>query len=131
MRISTKGKYGLQAIVNLAGHTKTPVLLKVIAKEENLSIIYLETIFNLLKKAKIVDSVRGPNGGYKLTKSPEDTSVFEIIVALEGSLYPIDTRDIKKVELQTFWDNFHKEIEKYLQGITLNDFINTPNEYYI
>ena len=131
MRISTKGKYGLQAIVNLAGHTKTPVLLKDIAKEENLSIKYLETIFNLLKKAKIVDSVRGPNGGYKLTKSPEDTSVFEIIVALEGSLYPIDTRDIKKVELQTFWDNFHKEIEKYLQGITLNDFINTPNMYYI
>jgi Rrf2 family protein len=85
MKFSTKSTYGLKAIVNLARHpSKERVPLHVIAKEENLSLGYLERIFSQLKISKIVRADKGASGGYQLAKKPAQISAWEIINSLEG-----------------------------------------------
>ncbi len=90
MKISTKGRYGLRIMTDLAVNGKDgPVALKEIAERENLSEKYLEQIINLLSKEGLVKSVRGAKGGYHLTKSPKEITVEDILKATEGSLAPV------------------------------------------
>jgi Rrf2 family protein len=85
MKFSTKSTYGLRAIVRLAKEIdRQPVSLNTIAEEENISLGYLETIFSLLKKAKLVKAVKGAAGGYILLKKPDVLNAWQIIDALEG-----------------------------------------------
>jgi len=85
MKFSTKGRYGLQAMLDLAVHNKEDkVALKSIAERQGLSESYLEQLFAVLKKARLVESVRGAQGGYSLAKSPEKITVGQILKALEG-----------------------------------------------
>ena len=85
MKFSTKSTYGLKAIVNLARHPqKERVPLHVIAREENLSLGYLERIFSQLKVSKLVRADKGASGGYRLARKPQEISAWEIINALEG-----------------------------------------------
>lgn len=87
MKFSTHATYGLRAIINLAKHSDKPNLaLSVIAKEESISLKYLEILFANLKKAGLVRSVKGANGGYKLAKPARQITVYEIINALEGKI---------------------------------------------
>ena len=91
MKLTTKGRYGLRAVIDLAMYAKAePVSLAEVAERQNISINYLEQLIAKLKKAGIVQSTRGAQGGYSLAKEPEKISVGEILRALEGSLSPVD-----------------------------------------
>lgn len=87
LKLSTKGRYGLRAIVDLAANSRSgAVCISSIAQRQNLSESYLEQLMSLLRKAGIIESVRGAGGGYRLARAPEQISVGEILRALEGDL---------------------------------------------
>ncbi len=91
MKLTTKGRYGLRAAIDLAMYAGTePVSLSDVAERQGISISYLEQLVAKLKKAGIVQSTRGAQGGYSLAKKPEEISVGEVLRALEGSLSPVE-----------------------------------------
>jgi Rrf2 family transcriptional regulator, cysteine metabolism repressor len=131
MKFSTKAEYGLRALVNLASK-KGYFSLAQIAKEENISLAYLERLFAKLKKAKIVISQKGVNGGYKLAKPMNKISIKEVFVALEGDLspYKCDCLDLAnicnincKCNIKMVWQRLETEICKTLNSISLKDLI--------
>lgn len=96
MKLSTKGRYGLRAVVDLALNSEDEaVALSSIAERQGISISYLEQLIAKLKKAGIVNSIRGAQGGYVLAKKPEEISVGDILRALEGDLNPVDCAEIE------------------------------------
>lgn len=91
MKLSTKGRYGLRAMLNLALHRdEGPTAVYLVAEEEGISDRYLEQIMTSLKRAGLIKSVRGPQGGYVLTRDPGEITVGQIIRALEGPIAPVD-----------------------------------------
>jgi len=91
LKLTTKGRYGLRAVIDLAVYAKDePVSLAAVAERQNISISYLEQLIAKLKKAEIVQSTRGAQGGYTLAKAPEEISVGAVLRALEGNLNPVD-----------------------------------------
>ena len=92
MRISTKGTYALEVIVDLAMHSSGEHLeqLKHIAKRRNLSEKYLERIVKAMKHAGVIQSTRGPMGGYCLARKPEEITVLEVLQSVEGELAPVE-----------------------------------------
>ena len=130
MRISTKGRYGLRALVDLAMFPADKFTsLSLIAKRLNLSVNYLEHSFSALKKAGLVKSVAGPNGGYKLAYSPEDITVYVVLSILEGNLAirdPIDPGEettLQKVIRNMVWDPINQEIHHLTSNTTLQDLV--------
>ena len=90
MKLSTKGRYGLRAMIDLARYSEEePVSISSIAARQDISERYLEQLVGLLKKAGLVRSIRGATGGYILARSAADISVGDILRALEGSLEPV------------------------------------------
>ncbi len=97
MKLSSKGRYGLQAIVDLAINCEMePVSIKSISKRLDISERYLEKIFAMLKKGKLVESVRGAGGGYRLTKPGSEISVGEVLRCLEGNVTLVDCEGFTK-----------------------------------
>lgn len=95
MKLSTKGRYGLRAVLDLAENGREEaVALSSVAERQEISISYLEQLVAKLKKAGIVNSIRGAQGGYFLAKKPEEISVGDILRALEGDLNPVDCPEI-------------------------------------
>ena len=95
MKLSTKGRYGLRAVIDIALHgTTEAVAISAIAERQNISAKFLEQLIAKLKRAGIVTSVRGAQGGYRLAKAPEDISVGEVLRALEGDLNPVDCAEV-------------------------------------
>jgi Rrf2 family protein len=95
MKLSTKGRYGLRAVLDLAiNGEKEAVALSSVADRQDISISYLEQLIAKLKKAGIVNSIRGAQGGYMLAKKPDEISVGDILRALEGDLNPVDCAEI-------------------------------------
>ncbi|HJA67359.1 AsnC family transcriptional regulator [Lachnoclostridium sp. An169] len=91
MKLSTKGRYGLRALIDLARYSAGgPVSITSISERQEISERYLEQLMSLLKKAGLVKSIRGAGGGYVLAKEPEQISVGDVLRALEGSLDPVD-----------------------------------------
>ena len=91
MKLSTKGRYGLRAMIDLAqNESEEAVSISSIAARQNISESYLEQLVGKLKKAGLVSSIRGAQGGYMLAKKPDEISVGNILRALEGDLSPID-----------------------------------------
>lgn len=91
MKLSTKGRYGLRALIDLAQYgEETPVSITSISARQNISERYLEQLMSMLKKAGLVKSIRGASGGYILAKDMKEISVGDILRALEGSLEPVD-----------------------------------------
>lgn len=87
MKLSTKGRYGLMAMYRLkTNYGLGPMSISDIAKEESLSEAYLEQLFTLLKRQKLVKSLRGANGGYELSRDPKNIKIGEILNALEGDM---------------------------------------------
>ena len=129
MKISTKGRYALNIMIDLAiNKTDEYVSLKDIALRQGISMKYLEKIVAILNKAGYLQSSRGNNGGYKLTKSPKDYKVGDILRVAEGNLSPIDCVHVecsKKTECKTFsfWQGLDKAIEEYVDSKTLEDLI--------
>lgn len=95
MKISTKGRYGLRAVIDIAIYgDEEPVSLSDIAIRQDISISYLEQLIAKLKKAEIVTSVRGARGGYSLAASKDQISVGDILRALEGDLSPVNCAEV-------------------------------------
>lgn len=133
MRISTKGRYGLQALLDLALHSDgTQVPLLSIAQRQNISTNYLEQVFSLLRKAKLVNSVKGAQGGYILADSPAHIRVGTVLRALEGDLKVVDddlggvSADKENLEpciRAAVWDKINASIDSVVDSITLEDLV--------
>lgn len=94
MKLSTRCRYGLKAVVDIAMHSEEAVSLSSVAKRQEISISYLEQLIARLKKAGIVNSIRGSQGGYVLAKPTQEISIGEILRVLEGDLNPVDCVEI-------------------------------------
>jgi Rrf2 family iron-sulfur cluster assembly transcriptional regulator len=129
--ISTKIQYGLLALIALADkESKGPVPLGSIAQELNLSFKYLEHIFKLLTRGRIVRGTRGPDGGYILGKQPANLSLAEIFVALDGPLFTVECLDEHAIcnhfslcPVRDLWKDFQHEVGNYLDRQTLANVI--------
>ncbi|MEH6937079.1 Rrf2 family transcriptional regulator [Bacillus sp. JJ664] len=122
MKISTKGRYGLTVMIELAKrYCDKPISLKSIANAQNLSEHYLEQIISLLRNAGLVKSIRGAYGGYILTKEPNEISAGEVITALEGSLSPIENIEDENPAQRELWTRVQKAINDVLNHTTLED----------
>lgn len=131
MKISTKGRYALRLMVDLALlHSSNPVSLRDVAERQNLSDKYLEQIVTPLARAGLVRSVRGANGGYLLTRKPEDYTVGEILHPLEGDLAPVECatdplyceRCSECVTLE-LWQEIHRAVSSVVDHTTLADLV--------
>ena len=139
MLVSTKGRYALRIMIDLAEHRTdgfTP--LKVVAERQGISEKYLERIIKLLVKAKLLTGLRGKGGGYKLTKAPEDYTVGSILRLTEESMVPVaclesdadacpHAADCRTISL---WRGLNKVISDYLDNITIADLMNTDSENF-
>ena len=131
MKISTKGRYALQVMMDLAIHSNGQFIsLKDIAIREELSNKYLEQIIAMLNKAGYLETARGNNGGYKLAKKPSEYTVGDILRATEGDLAPIyclteDGECEKRENCKTisFWQGLDDAINNYVDSKTLEDLI--------
>ena len=131
MRLSTKGRYGLKAIFELAlNESSGPVPLKHIAQKRNISEQYLEQIFASLRKAGLVKSIRGAQGGYLLGRSADEITVGDILVVLEGPVAPsecvLDSENCENSEVcvtKIVWEKIKASIEEVTNSITLQDMV--------
>lgn len=132
MMLSTKGRYAVMAMVDLATQpVPKPVALAAIAERQEIPLAYLEQIFAKLKRKDIVASVRGPGGGYTLTKAAEKTSIAEIILAAEEDLTVMRCEGeegagcMKSTKARCLthdlWEGLERQIEHYLQSLSLAD----------
>lgn len=136
MKISTKGRYALRMLLDLALHTSDGyVALKDIADRQNISKKYLEQIVPLLNKSGMLKTNRGYQGGYMLLKKPSEYTVGEILRITEGSLAPVSCLDHevndcpRAASCMTLpvWEGLYKTVTEYLDGITLQDIIDNYN----
>lgn len=132
IRISTKGRYGTRLMLNLALHYNNgPILLKEIAKQEEISEGYLQHIVDALKGAGLIRSNRIGHGGYSLTREPTKINLKEILSVLEGSIdlvECIENPDVCKRSEECIsrktWMKISREFSRILENITLEDMIN-------
>ncbi len=132
MRISSKGRYGLAAMISVAQLGSTGEFVTVISIAEKLGIskIYLEQVFSLLKRSKLVTSIKGSQGGYQLSKPPEKITVLEILQAVEISLFEKTERSVSNeaMEIESslknlIWDNLDNAVVTTLGKVTLGDLV--------
>ena len=132
MMVSTKGRYALTVMVDLAKNDGDDfVALSDISERENLSMKYLENIISILNKGGMLVSARGKNGGYKLARKPSEYNISEILLLTEGSLAPVNCIMQDGVQCEKaatcstlpLWAGLDKVIDNYLGGITLEDII--------
>ena len=132
MRLTTKGRYGVRAVLNLAAHNQNhPTSISQISKEEDLSPEFLEQIFFKLKKAGVIRSIRGPKGGFVLNWKPSRVTIKAILDAVGESINPTPCTNEstapcprkKDCALAPVWNDFNKVIEKHLDGISIKDII--------
>ncbi|RDU24282.1 RrF2 family transcriptional regulator [Anaerosacchariphilus polymeriproducens] len=138
MKLSKKGIYGLRAFVDLAVYSENePVSLSSIASRQDISVNYLEQLIAKLKKADLVKSVRGVNGGYILAKPIEEISVGEILRALEGDLTPVDCPGIKSESQcesakycvsKTVWKKINDSINETVNQINFGELVKESKE---
>jgi len=125
MKISTKGRYGLTIMMDLAKHYgKGPVPLKSIAERHSLSEHYLEQLVAPLRNAGLVRSVRGAYGGYKLTRSPEEISAGDVIRVLEGPISLVEFTEEENPARRDLWKRIRDSIAHELDSTTLAHLIN-------
>jgi Rrf2 family cysteine metabolism transcriptional repressor len=130
MRISSKGEYGLRALFDLAQHYgKGPIQSHEIHQRQGIDENYLNQILILLRKAGLIESVRGPQGGHRLARPPAQIDLLEVLVSLEGPLLPTDlgrdglppSEPLDRDVVRDVWDGARATLENYLRGITLDD----------
>ena len=130
--ISTKGRYALRVLVDLAEHdVGSYIPLKEVAERQDISEKYLESIIRMLVKAKVLDSLRGKGGGYRLKKSPDHYTVYSILSLTEDSLAPVACLEenasgcSRAGNCRTFklWQGLDKVIHDYLESVTIADLM--------
>jgi len=131
MRLTTKGRFAVTAMIDVAMHgTKTPVTLAGVSQRQKISLSYLEQLFGKLRRHGLVESVRGPGGGYRLARGAEAISVADVIVAVDE---PIDATkcggrenckdDGKRCMTHELWANLNAHIFGYLRSVTLAELV--------
>ena len=135
MKLSTKGRYGVKAMVELAIHYgDSPLSIKTISQRQGISEYYLEQLFSPLRKAKLINSIRGAQGGYILGREPKDIKVSDIMYVLEG---PIEIADciegvacdnIDGCATRLLWTKIKNSIDEVMEGITLQDIVDDYNK---
>ncbi|MBI3675513.1 MAG: Rrf2 family transcriptional regulator [Proteobacteria bacterium] len=135
MRLSTKGRYAVMAMADLAGHDggSKPVSLAEIAKRQEISLSYLEQLFAKLRRGGLVKSVRGPGGGYRLARPANDVRIADIIVAVDEPIQATRCRaDSAKGCMGTvtgrcithdLWEELGRQIHVFLAGVSLADVL--------
>lgn len=130
MRLTTKGRYAVTAVLDLAFHSqKNPVTLTEIATRQVISLSYLEQLFARLRKAGLVTGVRGPGGGYRLSRDAGEINVAEIISAVDEELDSTkcggkgDCQDGQPCLTHDLWMGLSEKIRSYLNEITLGDLL--------
>ena len=132
MRISTKGRYALRIMLDLAQNDDMgPVALREISERQNITPKYMESIMSMLLRDKLVQSLRGKAGGYQLTRKPEEYPIYEILSCAEGGLAPVHCLAMEENECPIrktcltipVWEGLHQVIKDYLSGITLKTLI--------
>ena len=144
MKISTKGRYALRLMVDLAEHKDNGfIALKDVAKRQNISKKYLEQIVPVLNGAGLLTTNRGNRGGYKLAKEPKEYTVGDILRITEGSIAPVSCleSEVNSCERKNFcqtlyvWEGLYKVVNEYLDSITVQDIVdkigNTTLDYII
>ncbi len=131
MKLSTKGRYAVMAMVDLARHSNgNPVALSEIAEREEISLSYLEQLFAKLRRSGLVKSVRGPGGGYLLARDRDDTRVADIIVAVDEPLHAVRCTpgaavgcrgDRSRCLTHDLWEELSNQIHLYLSSVSLGD----------
>jgi len=134
MKLTTKGRYAVTAMLDLALHyDQGAVTLADIARRQGISLSYLEQLFAKLRRNNLVDSVRGPGGGYNLAKDPAEISVAAIVIAINEN---IDVRKCKGERncegehgclTHELWHELSARIHAFLSGITLADLVDQPH----
>ena len=133
MKLSTKGKYGVRAVYEVArNYGKGPITIKEIADRQGISISYLEQILNKLGRAGLIESVRGPLGGYLLARKPSDLTIGDVVRALEGPialshcLEPGESADCIQADdcaARMVWEKVGAKIEAALDSISFHDLL--------
>ena len=133
MKVSTKGRYGLRSMIDLAiNSTEGHVALLYIAERQNISVNYLEQVFSTLRKAGLVKSVKGAQGGYTLGDSPSRITIGRILRALEGNLSMVEESDsntgmdnsLQHCIKVNVWDKMTDTLNQIVDSITLEDMVN-------
>jgi len=125
MRIPSKGRYAVSAMLNLAINQGIgPVTIAEIAEKQAISLSYLEQLFARLRRAGLVEGTRGPGGGYRLAQSPRDISVAQVISAVDD-ISGLADRDADYLPFR-LWNELSKRLEAFLQEITLADCLDNP-----
>jgi len=130
MRLTTKGRFAVTAMVDLAlRQGRGPVTLAAISERQRISLSYLEQLFGKLRRAKLVSSVRGPGGGYNLARATGEISVADIVVAVDE---PLDAtqcggkencHDDKRCMTHDLWATLNEKMYEYLSSVTLADLV--------
>ena len=132
MKISTKGRYALRMMIDIAENSDNDrIPIKDISERQGISLKYLEQIVTHLTRARLLRSGRGSGGGYMLTKLPEQYTVGEILRALEGNMAPVACLEdeINQCERSClcktleFWTGLHELVDDYVDSVTLKDFL--------
>jgi Rrf2 family iron-sulfur cluster assembly transcriptional regulator len=137
MRLSTKGRYAVMAMTDLAAHqgqagARGAVCLADIAERQQISLAYLEQIFSRLRRRNVVDSVRGPGGGYRLVKGAAETSIADIVRAVDEPLKAVRCsgeeklgclKGGKRCATHALWDAMGRRIEDFLANVSLEDVL--------
>ncbi|MTD29715.1 cysteine metabolism transcriptional regulator CymR [Planomicrobium sp. YIM 101495] len=129
MKISTKGRYGLTIMIELAKqYGEGPVPLRKIAADNELSEAYLEQLVAPLRNSGLVRSVRGAYGGYMLTRKPSEISAGDVIRILEGPIQPVEGIEEEKQPQRQLWARIRDAVKNVLDTTTLEDLANYGNE---
>ncbi|PKM93875.1 MAG: Rrf2 family transcriptional regulator [Firmicutes bacterium HGW-Firmicutes-1] len=134
MKISTKGRYALEAVLDLAVHSQTEVEnLNNISERLKISKNYLEQLFSVLRKKELINSVRGAQGGYRLARSADKITAGEVIRAVEGPLSPVNCieegkcddpcNDYSTCVTRLMWLRMMDEINKAADSVTISDLV--------
>ena len=134
LRITTKGRYALRAMLDLANNqTRSPITREDIAARQELPATYLAQLFATLTKAGLVESVRGPGGGYKLGRSASEITVGDIVRTVEGPVLPVpcvgdapSCGRAGRCTLRRLYAGLGDAIEVYLDGVTMAGLIDAP-----
>ena len=131
MKLSTKGRYGVKAMVELAIHYgDSPLSIKTISQRQGISEYYLEQLFSPLRKAKLITSIRGAQGGYVLSREPKDITVAEIMYVLEGPIEIAECIDgvscdnLDCCATRLLWAKIKNSIDDVMKSVTLQDIVN-------
>lgn len=131
LRLSTKGQYGVRAMFEIAkGWPERPTTIRQISERQDVSVAYLEQILNTLRRAGLVASIKGPGGGYVLSREPSDIAIGEILGELEGPVAITSCLDpdegcsrVETCVTHLLWRSLGEKIEGFLFTITLKDLL--------